>query len=136
MRYPVLLHKDPQSAYGVSVPDLPGCFSAGSTLDEALNQATEAILCHLEGLLLDGEPIPALLTLEEHQSKPDHAGGMWAFVDVDLSKLSGKSKRINITLPERVLYLMDQYANEHGETRSGLIAQAAIEYIAMRTDAE
>ena len=36
MRYPVVIHKDPESDYGVTVPDLPGCFSAGETLDEAL----------------------------------------------------------------------------------------------------
>jgi metal-responsive CopG/Arc/MetJ family transcriptional regulator len=53
-------------------------------------------------------------------------------VNVDLTKLSGKSKRVNITLPERILTLMDHYASAHGETRSGLITQAAVEYIAAR----
>jgi metal-responsive CopG/Arc/MetJ family transcriptional regulator len=48
------------------------------------------------------------------------------------TKLSGKTRRVNITLPERVLNLMDKYANEHGESRSGFITQAAIEYIASR----
>ncbi len=38
MRYPVLVHKDPESDYGVTVPDLPGCFSAGETLNEAREQ--------------------------------------------------------------------------------------------------
>ena len=55
MRYPVVVHKDPHSDYGVTVPDLPGCFSAGETLDEALQEVVEAIEAHLEGLLLDGE---------------------------------------------------------------------------------
>ena len=41
---------------------------------------------------------------------------------------------MNITLPERVLALMDKYASEHGETRSGLIAEAAKEYIVARKD--
>ena len=117
---------------GVSVPDLPGCFSAGATLDEALDEAIEAIECHLEGLLLDGEPVPSPQTLEHHQSNPDYADGVWAFVTIDVTKLSGKTRRVNITLPERVLSLMDKYATEHGETRSGFITQAAIEYIASR----
>ena len=117
MRYPVVIHKDLESDYGVTVPDLPGCFSAGETLDEALQQAVEAIECHLEGMLLDGEPVPAPKTVELHQSNPDYAGGIWAFVAVDVTKLSGKTRRVNITLPERVLNLMDKYANEHGETR-------------------
>jgi predicted RNase H-like HicB family nuclease len=129
MRYPVVVHKDPKSDYGVTVPDLPGCFSAGETLDEALLQVVEAIECHLEGLLLDGEPIPAPQTVEYHHSNPDYSGEIWAFVTVDITKLSGKTRRVNITLPERVLNLMDRYADEHGETRSRLIAEAAIAYI-------
>lgn len=135
MRYPVVLHKDSNSDYGVTVPDLPGCFSAGGSFDDALQQVVEAIECHLEGLLLDGEPIPAPKPIEFHQSNPDYAGGIWAFVTVDITKLSGKTRRVNITLPERVLNLMDKYANEHGESRSGLIAEAAIAYIASREDA-
>ena len=46
MRYPVVIHKDPDSDYGITVPDVPGCFSAGETIDEALNGAAEAIECH------------------------------------------------------------------------------------------
>jgi predicted RNase H-like HicB family nuclease len=132
MRYAVVVHKDPDSDYGVTVPDLPGCFSAGETLDEALQNAVEAIECHLEGLLLDGEPIPVPQPVEQHQRNPEYAGGIWAVVTVDLAKLSGKTKRVNITLPERLLSLMDKYASEHGETRSGLIAQATLEYISSR----
>lgn len=132
MRYPVVIHKDPGSDYGVTVPDLPGCFSAGATLDEALLEVVEAIECHLEGLLLDKEPIPPPQPIEMHRTNPDYADGVWALVNVDLAKLSGKTRRVNITLPERILTLMDNYASAHGETRSGLITQAAIEYIAER----
>jgi len=135
MRYPVVIHKDPNSDYGVTVPDLPGCFSAAETMDEALQEAVEAIECHLEGMLLDGEPVPAPKTAEYHQNNPDYAEGIWALVTVDLTKLSGKTRRVNITLPERVLNVMDKYATEHGETRSGLIAEATIEYIASREGA-
>lgn len=132
MHYPIVIHKDPDSDYGVTVPDLPGCFSAGGTLDEALNGAVEAIECHLEGLLMDGEPIPSPQSIEHHRSNPDYEDEVWAIVAVDISKLSGKRKRVNITLPERVLTLMDKYAAEHGESRSGLITQATLEYIAAR----
>ena len=59
MNYPIVIHKDKRSDYGVTVPDLPGCFSAGGTLDEALAMAKEAIELHLEGLIEEGQPIPA-----------------------------------------------------------------------------
>ncbi len=129
MYYPVVIHQDAISDYGVTVPDIPGCFSAGATLDESLRAAVEAIECHLEGLLLDGEAIPMPLPLEYHQSNPDYAGGVWAVVTVDMTRLSGKMKRVNITLPERVLVLMDKYATDYGATRSGFITRAALEYI-------
>jgi len=129
MLYPVVIHKDPDSDYGISVPDLPGCFSAGCTLEEALENAKEAIECHIEGMLLDGESAPPAQEMESHQSNPEWAEGIWALVQIDLAKLSGKSRRINITLPERLLAQVDDYAARHGETRSGLLAQAALEYI-------
>jgi len=129
MRYPVVIHKDKSSDYGVSVPDLPGCFSAGDTLEDALTQAVEAIECHLEGLLLDGDEIPPVQSIETHLKNRDFTGGTWALVSVDLSRLASKAKRINITLPERVLALVDEQARREGETRSGLLARAALDYI-------
>lgn len=136
MRYPVVIHKDSNSDYGVTVPDLPGCFSAGETMDDALTQAVEAIECHLEGLLLDNEPLPTPQAIGLHQQNPDYADGIWALVNVDLSKISGKARRVNITLPERLLTLMDQYAAQRGETRSGLIAEAAMQYIVTHQESE
>jgi predicted RNase H-like HicB family nuclease len=62
--YIALIHKDADSDYGVSFPDLPGCISAGSTLDEARTMATEALGLHLEGLNQDGDPFPVPSSLE------------------------------------------------------------------------
>lgn len=130
MRYPVIIHKDPDSDYGVTVPDLPGCFTAGDTIDDAIAQAAEAIECHIEGMVLDGQTIPAPRSIEFHQQTPDYADGVWALVSVTLDKLPGESRRINITMPELVLALIDRHAKQHGETRSRFIAQAAMEFIA------
>ena len=129
MRYPVVIHKDRKSDYGVTVPDLPGCFSAGETMEDALTNAVEAIECHLEGLLLDGYEIPQAQPVDAHVKNKDFAGGTWALVTVDLSKLASKAKRINITLPERVLTLVDEQAKREGDSRSGLLARAVLDYI-------
>lgn len=107
MKYPVVIHKDKNSDYGVTFPDLPGCFSAGETIEEALANAQEAAECHIKGILLDSEPIPAATTVEKHQGNPDFKNGIWAIVDLDLGKLSLKSKRVNITMPERLLNSVD-----------------------------
>ena len=129
MKFPVVLHKDPDSEYGVTVPDLPGCFSAGLTVQEALEAAVEAIECHVEGLLMDGLPVPAAQPVEAHRKNRDYTGGLWALVEVDLSKVSGKAKRVNITLPEHLLTQIDSFAAKTGDTRSGFLVHAAMEYV-------
>lgn len=130
MRYPVVIHKDADSDFGVTVPDIPGCFSAGTSIDEAISMAQEAIECHLEGMLIDGEPIPVPAGIEKHLQQKTYQDAIWAVVDIDLSKLSVKSRRVNITIPERLLTTVDNYANRHGSSRSGLLAQAVTEYMA------
>ena len=136
MRYPVIIHKDPDSDYGVTVPDLPGCFTIGDTVDDAIVQAVEAIECHIEGLVLDGQTIPTPRSIEFHQKNPDYADGVWVLVSVTLDKLPGESRRVNITMPELLLALIDQHAKQHGETRSRFIAQAAMEFIASHSTAK
>ena len=131
MKYSIVIHKEPDSDYGVTVPDIPGCYSAGTSMGEAMEMAQEAIQCHIEGLLIDGDPIQLSSEIEDHQDNPEFRNGIWAVVEVDLSKLSVKSKRVNITVPEHLLRTMDRYAKKHGETRSGLLAQAVAEYMAI-----
>lgn len=130
MQYPIFIHKDPTSDYGVTVPDLPGCFSAGDSIEDAIKNAREAIECHLEGLLLDSEPIPLKISLEHHLDNPEFKDGLLALVDIDISRISGKSKRINITLPERFLKQIDEYTKYHGGNRSAFLADAAMAFMA------
>ncbi len=130
MRYPVVIHKDQNSDFGVMVPDIPGCYSAGSTYDEALTNIIEAIECHLEGLLLDNESIPVGSSMDCWIANQEFKEGVWAFIDIDLSQISGKAKRVNITIPERVLNLIDLYAKSHAiKNRSSFLADAALSYM-------
>lgn len=130
MRYPIVLHTDDNIRYGVTVPDLPGCFSAGDTFDEAMESAKEAIDLHAEGLTEDGLDLPVARAIAEHQRNPDYVGGIWAVVDVDLSRYQGKAEKINITLTQRVLARVDEYARARGESRSGFLARAAQQVMA------
>jgi len=127
MRYPIVIEQgDKSTAFGVVVPDLPGCFSAGDTLDEAINNASEAIELHLEALLHDGANIPAPAPIEKHQGNPDYAGWLWAVVEIDLARLHSATKRYNITMPERVMAMVDVAAKQAGESRSAYLARAAV----------
>ena len=129
MNYPIVIDKDKGTDYGVVVPDLPGCFSAGRTLDEAILMAREAIELHLEGLIEEGELIPEPGSLEQYRALPQYRSGIWAIVSIDPSNLRLRARRINITMPERVLDSVDRFAAEKNETRSGLLAKAAQAYI-------
>jgi predicted RNase H-like HicB family nuclease len=130
MQYPIFIHKDEDSAYGVIVPDLPGCFSAGDSIEEAMRNAHEAIECHIEGLLSDNDPLPLKKPVEEHLENPELKDGVLAIVEVDISKLSGKITRINVSLPERFLEQIDEYAQSRGGNRSGFLVDAAMSYMA------
>jgi len=85
MRFPIAVHKDEGTIYGVSVPDLPGCFSSGKTFDQAIESAKEAITAHIETLLELGETVDVKATdIEDHIANPEYTGAIWAVIDVDL----------------------------------------------------
>ncbi len=113
------------TAYGVVVPDLPGCFSAGDTLEEAFDNAREAIDAHCEVLAEDGQDVPLPAAMAAHQANLDYAGWVWAMVDVAVESYWGPAEKVNITLPGRTLRRIDEYARAHGQTRSGFLAEAA-----------
>lgn len=122
-QYIALIHKDADSDYGVSFPDLPGVISAGSTLDEARDMATEALALHIEGLIEDGEAIPEPSTLEDVMAIAENRDGVAVLIAAPAT--IAKSVRVNVTLPSDVLEQIDQYAEREGFTRSGFLAQAA-----------
>jgi predicted RNase H-like HicB family nuclease len=132
VKYPVLIHKESSSDFGVTVPDLPGCYSAGTTMEEALENAHEAVLTHVEGLLMDQEPIPTPSSVESLLPEWNEKGAVWALVAVDLSVLSNRAKRVNITVPENLLRKIDAFAMKDGDSRSGLLVTAALQYIAQK----
>ena len=126
MKFPIAIEPgDAATAWGVVVPDLPGCFSAGDTAEEAFANAAEAIDAMCEVLAEDSQDIPVPRPLAEHQANPEFAGWVWALVDVDVSRYDGRAEKINITLPRRLLSRIDDYAKAHGATRSGFLADAA-----------
>ena len=86
-RYPIVIDKDPDSDYGMMVPDLPGCYTVGDTIADVLTQAVEAIECHLEGMLLDGDPIPEPKDIAFHETDPEYAEGVWKTITIKFPEL-------------------------------------------------
>jgi len=78
-RYLVVYESGPGNLSGFA-PDVPGCGSTGSSLEEMRKNLREALQFHLEGLLLDGQPIPAAST--RTVEVPDQGFAEW--LDVTL----------------------------------------------------
>lgn len=132
MLYPIAIEPgDDSRAFGVVVPDIPGCFSAGDTLDEAIANAREAIDFHLDGLAEDNAEIPVASSFAKHQANPEYAGWIWAVVEVDVTRYLGKAEKINITLPASLIRRIDEFVSRHPEyrSRSGFLAQSALDRI-------
>ncbi len=128
MRYPIAVEPgNDATAWGVVVPDLPGCFSAGDTLEEAMIQAEDAITGWIETALDAGQGIPAPSHIAAlRAAHPEFEGWLWARVKVNPAMLDDTLERVNISLPRRVLHRLDALAKQAGETRSGLIARMAV----------
>ena len=121
--YIALIHKEAASDYGVSLPDLPGCVTAGTTLDEARAFAEEALALHLAGMAEDGEAVPEPSSLESVMADRENRDAVAVLVSV--KGAAPKAVRINITVPEDVLARVDAYAEQHGMSRSGFLVHAA-----------
>jgi predicted RNase H-like HicB family nuclease len=120
--YIALLRKDRTSDYGVDFPDFPGCVTAGSTVEEAVSMAHEALLFHVEGMVEDGLEIPDPSPLERILTDRHNRKAVPLLVPVDLP---GKPVRVNVIVPDRDLKAIDRYAKRHGMTRSGFLVKAA-----------
>jgi len=127
MHYPIAIEPGTgHTAFGVVVPDLPGCFSAGDTLDEAFANAVEAATAWLDAAIDTGTAIPEPSPLGAIQNTPDYAGWIFGVISVDPAALDDAVERVNITLPRRVLKRLDAQAASAGETRSGYIAKLSL----------
>lgn len=71
LHYIALIHKDPHSSYGVSFPDVPGVITAADSLDEAINNASEALAFAAEDWeALTGSPFPPPRSLDALRAEP------------------------------------------------------------------
>ena len=128
MRYPIAIEPGTEkTAFGVVVPDLPGCFSAGDTLDEAMSGAEEAAAAWIDAALDAGEPIPTPSSLDALRQNPAYAGWTFGVISLDPALFDDTIERVNISLPRRVLLRLDALARSAGESRSGFIAQLTLE---------
>ena len=74
-RYVSPVHGKP-GAYGVTIPDLPGCTSGGSTTDVALRNSMEAVRLWAKDAIADGEELPQPRSAESLRAEPEVASAI------------------------------------------------------------
>lgn len=121
--YIALIRKAADTDYSVNFPDLPGCTTAGATIDEAYANAREALELHIEGMREDKEPVPVPRDLETVMADPEHNDAVAILVEAPPVK--SRSVPVTITIDERLLAQIDAAAEIAGTSRSAFLADAA-----------
>lgn len=138
MYIPVVIHKDADSDYGVTVPDIPGCFSYGETIDEAIKNTQDAITFHLNGLLEDNEKFDfnfrSIESLRNDDSYRNDDSSIFTLVPLDTDNLTNDVVRVNISWPKYLVFILDRLLKKTGETRSGYLAKLVLTDIRNRKD--
>ena len=128
MNYIAIIHKDKESDFGVTFPDVPGCFSAGSTMDEAQIMAREALHGHLDLLAEKGQDLPVPSSLDDIMRDPDYSDGAAIIVPYQAQK-HYEIKRVNINVREDKLDSVDNFVKQIGVTRSAFLVNSALDAI-------
>ncbi|MFV0409122.1 MAG: type II toxin-antitoxin system HicB family antitoxin [Paracoccus sp. (in: a-proteobacteria)] len=120
-----LIQKDDDSAYGISFPDLPGCFSAADEERDILSNAAEAL-----ELWFEDEPMrePRYLRDIAAEMAEELAAGAF-LIAVPYIRRTSRQRRVNVSFDTGTLDAVDMAAKQLGLTRSGFLAMAALNEI-------
>jgi len=116
-----LVHKEADSAWGVSFPDLPGCFSAADTLEDVLPHACEALELWFEDA---GDIVPRSMEQVRAEVAEDLAAGAFLLAVPRVTR-NHQTVRVNLSLDRGILEAIDSAAAARKLTRSAFIAEAA-----------
>ena len=124
LRYCIgVVHKDPDSAFGVSFPDIPGCFSAADDAEDIVPNAIEAL-----SLYAEDEHLAKPRSIDDLRGDPEIAQELATgsfLVAIPLIENDARVVRANITVESGMLKAIDAAAKARGLTRSAFLAQAA-----------
>lgn len=121
--FTAIIHQDEGSSFGLTFPDLPGCFAAADDWNGISAAATEALDLWFEDMP-DVEPAP----LDEVRKRADVAEALAAgavLMPVPYIPADTAVERVNITLERGLLRAIDETAKGRGMTRSSFLASAA-----------
>jgi predicted RNase H-like HicB family nuclease len=110
-----------EGAWGIVIPDLPGCYGGGATAQEALTDAISAARDWIEHRLAKKHVIPVASPVEEIFARAESHEFV---VHIPVLMDGGRSVRANISIDAALLSDIDQAAKSRGVTRSAFIADA------------
>jgi predicted RNase H-like HicB family nuclease len=121
--YIAIVHKDPDSSFGVQFPDVPGCFSAADSMDDLAGNAMEAL-----SLWAEDEAVPKPRAIEQIVADPDIAAELASGAFLVFMQFAANDARLvtaNISMERGMLKAIDMAAKRRKLTRSAFLAQAA-----------
>ena len=121
MHYVAVIDKDPDSAYGIQFPEVPGCFSAADSFEEIVPNAIEALSLFFE----DGDPVPprGLEAVRDEVAENIAEGAVLMMIPYVRDRK--RVVRVNLSLEKGFLDTLDEAARMRGMTRSAFVQKAA-----------
>lgn len=121
--YTAVVHQDGDSAFGLTFPDLPGCFAAADTWDDIPAAAAEALDLWFEDQA-DVTPM-ALDAVRKVPAVAEAMAGGAVLLPVPYIPADTAVDGVNITMERGLLRAIDETAKARGMTRSSFLASAA-----------
>ena len=135
--YIAYVYKDPASSFGVSFPDLPGCYGAGETYDEAIESAKISLREYALAVADDGDQMPeprTHSTLGSNTAESIELKEAAFVIEVPLVTM-GSKRRVNVSLDDKVLAAIDRACVLTGVNRSVFLTEAAKDWLQDRLGA-
>jgi predicted RNase H-like HicB family nuclease len=125
--YFAIVHKDPGSAFGIAFPDVPGCFSAGDTFEEAIANAAEALRLHRDVSAETGRNFPEPRSFDDLMADASLRSELTdsPLVPVSLPSPGDVEIEVKVSLEPILLDRIDEAAQRKGLSRSAFLSQAA-----------
>lgn len=122
--YPAIFEPNGQGDFGISFPDLPGCISMGSSIEESLNNARESLGFHISSMLADGDELPEPSSPDAIDLSDYEHGAFQTFIELYMPPLMDKQANRavakNVTLP----YWLKKAAEDRGINFSQILVSA------------
>lgn len=124
MQYVALFHKE-KRGFGVVFPDFPECTTFGGNLDEAVDQAHEALALYLEDVRQEGDALPEPTAKKKLLALPEYKGAK--AINITVSGDGSDFEEFEVTMHAHLLERIEKYCREHGASPADFLAVAARE---------